>query len=110
MARLYRDLRPELDELLPPDSPAVRGAHTLRARAAGSQYLGVVIRGPVAGPPAAMAGAPGVRLSALAASRPDLIAAVKADVVAERAFLARRGALYLPLADLRTIGSASTPA
>ncbi len=103
MARLYRDLRPELDELLPPDSPAVRGAHTLRARAAGSQYLGVVIRGPAAGPPAAMAGALAARLGALAASRPELIAAVKADVAAERAFLARRGALYLPLADLRTI-------
>ena len=42
-------------------------------------------------------------MSAFAASRPDLIAAVKTDVAAERAFLARRGALYLPLDDLRTI-------
>ena len=75
MARLYRDLRPELDELLPPNSPAVRGAHTLRARAAGSQYLGVVIRGPVAGPPAAMAGALGARLTAFACStiRPPVL-------------------------------------
>ncbi|HXU03920.1 MAG TPA: MMPL family transporter [Polyangia bacterium] len=103
MARLYQNLRPELDELLPPDSPAVRGAHTLRARAAGSQYLGVVIRGATAGPPATMAAQLGARMSAFAAARPDLIAAVKTDIVAERAFLGRRGALYLPLDDLRTI-------
>jgi len=103
MARLYQHLRPELDELLPSDSPAVRGARTLRARAAGSQYLGVVIRGASAGPPAAMAAALGTRINAFAASRPDLIAAVKTDVAAERAFLSRRGALYLPLDDLRTI-------
>jgi len=70
MARLYEQLRPELDELLPPDSPAVRGAHALRARAAGSQYLGVVIRGAVAGPPAAFAAALGTRMSAFAATRP----------------------------------------
>jgi hypothetical protein len=103
MARLYEQLRPELDELLPPDSPAVRGAHALRARAAGSQYLGVVIRGGVAGPPAAFAAALGARMSAFAATRPDLISAVKVDIAAERAFLARRGALYLPIDDLRTI-------
>jgi len=103
MARLYQHLRPELDELLPPDSPAVRGARTLRARAAGSQYLGVVIRGANAGPAAAFAAELGARLSAFAATRPDLISAVKTDVAAERAFLAKRGALYLPLEDLRTI-------
>jgi uncharacterized protein len=103
MARLYEQLRPELDELLPPDSPAVRGAHALRARAAGSQYLGVVIRGGVAGPPAAFAAALGARMSAFAATRPDLVSAVKVDIAAERAFLARRGALYLALDDLRTI-------
>jgi uncharacterized protein len=103
MARLYGELRPELDELLPPDSPAVRGAHTLRARAAGTQYLGVVVRGPTPGPPAAFAAELGARMGAFARSRPDLIAAVKSEVAAERAFLARRAALYLPLADLRTI-------
>jgi predicted exporter len=103
MARLYQQLRPELDELLPPDAPAVRGARTLRARAAGSQYLGVVIRGAAAGPPATMAAALGARLGAFAATRPDLIASVKADIQAERAYLARRGALYLPIADLRAI-------
>ena len=93
---------PELDELLPPDSPAVRGAHALR-RAPPVAYLGVVILGAVAGPPAALAAALGARMSAFAATRPDLISAVKVDVAAERAFLARRGALYLPLDDLRTI-------
>ena len=103
MARLYQHLRPELDELLPPDSPAVRGARTLRTRAAGSQYLGVVIRGAAAGPPAAVAAALGARIGAFAALHPDLIAAVKTDIAAERAFLSRRGALYLPLDDLRTI-------
>lgn len=103
MARLYENLRAELDELLPPGSPAVRGARTLRARAAGSQYLGVVVRGPQPGPPAEMAIALGARMQAFATSRPDLIAAVRTDIAAERAFLARRGALYLPLADLRTI-------
>ena len=103
MAGLYQRLRPELDELLPPDSPAVRGARTLRTRAAGSQYLGVVIRGTAAGPAAAFAQELGARVSTFAATRPDLIAAVKTDVAAERAFLARRGALYLPLEDLRTI-------
>ena len=103
MARLYQHLRPELDELLPPDSPAVRGARTLRTRASGSQYLGVVIRGAAAGPPAAVAAALGARIGAFAALHPDLIAAVKTDIEAERAFLSRRGALYLPLDDLRTI-------
>ena len=74
MARLYEQLRPELDELLPPDSPAVRGAHTLRARAAGSQYLGVVIRGASAGPPAAIAAALGARMQRVRrdAARSDL--------------------------------------
>jgi uncharacterized protein len=103
MARLYENLRAELDELLPPGAPAVRGARTLRARAAGSQYLGVVVRGPQPGPPAEMATALGARMQAFATSRPDLIAAVRTDIAAERAFLARRGALYLPLADLHTI-------
>ena len=91
MARLYQHLRPELDELLPPDSPAVRGAQALRARAAGSQYLGVVIRGPAAGPPAAFAAELGARVRRVRGARPDLISAVKTDVAAERAFLAKRG-------------------
>src|SRR4029079_3380140 len=97
MARLYQHLRPELDELLPPDALAGRGARTRRARAAGSQYLGVVIRGANAGPAAAFAAELGARVSAFAATRPDLISAVKTDLAAERAFFAKRGALYLPL-------------
>jgi predicted exporter len=103
MAHLYQHLRPELDALLPRDSPAVRGAQALRARAAGAQYLGVVIRGPAGGAPAAFAAELGTRVRAFAASRPDLISAVKADVAAERAFLAKRGSLYLPLPDLHAI-------
>jgi hypothetical protein len=101
--RLYANLRPELDELLPEGSPAVRGARTLRARMAGAQHLGVVVRGAIAGPPAAFAAALADRLRAVAAERPDLVRGVHADVARERAFLARRGGLYLPLADLRAV-------
>jgi predicted RND superfamily exporter protein len=104
MARLYQHLRPELDELLPEGSAAVRGARTLRARMAGAQHLGIVVRGSAAGAAPAFAATLARRLSAFAAERPDLVRSVRANVAAERAFLRRRGPLYLPLEDLRTIG------
>ena len=43
-APLYRNLRSEVEELLPRDAPSVVAIDELRARMAGLQYLGVVDR------------------------------------------------------------------
>src|SRR6266436_2671427 len=42
-ASLYRNLRSEVEELLPRDAPSVIAIEELRARMAGLQYLGVVV-------------------------------------------------------------------
>jgi len=100
---LYANLRSDLEALLPADSPAVRGAQTLRNRMEGSQHLGIVIRGAKSGPPLEFATQLGDRIRAYAAARPDLILSVRTDVSAERRFIRKYGPLYIPLKDLRQL-------
>jgi predicted RND superfamily exporter protein len=97
MARLYAGISSDMEELLPPDAPAVRALGVLRARLPGSQYLGVVVKGDGAGPFAA-ALAERVR-----AYPPDLVRLVRADIAEERRFVRDHAALYLDLADLREV-------
>ena len=101
--RLYANLRSDLEALLPADSPAVRGAQTLRKRMEGSQHLGIVISGTSSGPPLAFATELGDRIRAYATTRPDLILSVRTDVSAERRFVRKYGPLYIPLKDLRQL-------
>jgi uncharacterized protein len=100
---LYANLRSDLEALLPADSPAVRGAQTLRERMEGSQHLGIVIRGRSSGPPLAFATELGDRIRAYSATRPDLILSVRTDVSAERRFIREYGPLYIPLKDIHRL-------
>ena len=103
MIDLYARLDTDLEALLPKDSPAVSGVRMLRERMAGSQHLGIVIRGRESGPPLAFATALGERLRAFAATRPELVRSVRTDIAEERRFIAKYGALYVPLDALRQI-------
>ena len=109
-AQLYRNLRSEVEELLPRDAPSVVAIGELRARMAGLQYLGVVVD--TGGPGAD--GRPGERLAAaehliddLAARirsyPPDLVSAVRTGWQAERAFVEKHEAALLALSDLQLI-------
>jgi len=102
---LYRNLRSDIEELLPRQAPSVVALDELRARMAGLQYLGVVVdfgAGNADKLPAAE------RLTDDLAARikqypPDLVTAVRTGFGTERAFIESRLALLLELGDLQTI-------
>ncbi|HEV3031066.1 MAG TPA: MMPL family transporter [Polyangia bacterium] len=104
-ASLYRNLRSEVEELLPRDAPSVIAIQELRARMAGLQYLGVVV-----GIDARAGGrlADGERLVDDLAARvraypPELVSAVRVGYAPERAFVEKHAAMLLQLADLQMI-------
>ncbi|HVR02696.1 MAG TPA: MMPL family transporter, partial [Polyangia bacterium] len=104
-ASLYRNLRSEVEELLPRDAPSVIAIQELRARMAGLQYLGVVV-----GIDARAGGrlTDGQRLIDDLAARvraypPELVSAVRVGYAPERAFVEKHAAMLLQLADLQTI-------
>jgi predicted RND superfamily exporter protein len=104
-ASLYRNLRSDVEELLPRDAPSVLGIQELRARMAGLQYLGVVVEVD------ARAGgsiAAGERLLDALAARvraypPDLVSAVRVGFRTEHQFIEKHGSMLLRLDDLQTI-------
>jgi predicted RND superfamily exporter protein len=104
-ASLYRNLRSDIEELLPRDAPSVVAIQELRARMSGLQYLGVVV---AAEPRAGGDVRAGERLLDDLATRVrqyprDLVSAVRTGYAPERAFVERHGAMLLDLADLQTI-------
>jgi len=102
-AGLYLNLKSDLEELLPRESPSVLAVDELRARLPGLQYLGVVVDvGDAARLPA------GERFIDDLAGRiqkypRSLARAVRTGTGEERAFLEKHAALYLDTADLRSI-------
>jgi uncharacterized protein len=104
-ASLYRNLRSDIEELLPRDAPSVLAIKELRGRMAGLQYLGVVVEVD------ARAGgrlADGERLLDDLAARvraypPTLVSAVRTGFKPERTFVEQHAAMLLPLDDLQTI-------
>ncbi|HET6279869.1 MAG TPA: MMPL family transporter, partial [Polyangia bacterium] len=100
---LYRNLRSDIEELLPRDAPSVVAIQELRTRMAGLQYLGVVVD---VGSPDNMPA--GERLIDDLAARirqftPDLVSAVRTGFKTERDFIESHLALLLELPDLQTI-------
>jgi len=105
-AQLYRNLRSELEELLPRDAPSVVAIGELRRRMAGLQYLGVVVDTGGPGHPERLARADRLvdDLAARIRGYPrDLVSAVRTGWQAERAFVERNSAALLDLDDLRLI-------
>jgi predicted RND superfamily exporter protein len=104
-ASLYRNLRSDVEELLPRDAPSVLAIKELRQRMAGLQYLGVVVEAD------ARAGGDvhaGERLLDDLAARvrrypSELVNGVRVGYETERAFIERHGAMLLALPDLRAI-------
>jgi predicted RND superfamily exporter protein len=100
---LYRNLKSDIEELLPRDSPSVKAIEELRARTTGLRYLGVVVdAGSREKLPAAerFVDALAERVRAYPA---DLVASVRTGTAEERAFLESHAPLYLDVADLERI-------
>ena len=105
-AQLYRNLRSEIEELLPRDAPSVVAIGELRRRMSGLQYLGVVID--AGGPGQAEKVAAAERLVDDLAARirlypRDLVSAVRTGWQAERSFVEDHAAALLALPDLQLI-------
>jgi uncharacterized protein len=100
---LYRNLRSELEELLPRDAPSVVAVQELRRRMSGLQYLGVVVD---AGRPQDLPA--GERflddLAARVRGYPArLVSGVRTGYEAERTFIERHTAMLLELPDLQDV-------
>ncbi len=106
-ATLYRNLRSDVEELLPRDAPSVQAIDELRRRFTGLQVLGVVVEAPP-GNVDALGG--GERLLDDLAARvrtypADLVTDVHVGYDVERAFVEKHGSMLIALDDLRTIRS-----
>ena len=102
-ARLYFNLRSDLEELLPRSAPSVLAVDELRSRLPGLLYLGVLVDvGAADNLPA------GERLLDDLAARvraypPDMVRAVRLGTAGERHFIEQHKPLYMDLADLETL-------
>ena len=102
-AMLYANLKSDVQELLPRDSPSVKAVDEVRARMPGLQFLGVVVD---------TGNADNVEqadkfLDDLAARvkkyPPELVNSVRLGTEDERKFIEKHAALYIDLPDLKTI-------
>ncbi len=104
-ASLYRNLRSDVEELLPREAPSVGAIGELRRRMAGLQYLGVVVD---AGPGGDV-GAAERLLDDLAVRvrqyPPALMTGVHVGFERERAFIEDHASMLLALPDLQAIRS-----
>jgi uncharacterized protein len=100
---LYRHLRSDLEELLPPDAPSVVAIQELRHRMAGLQYLGVLVD--TGGPDHLVAGERFLDdLAARIRRYPrDEVSDVRTGFASERAFVERHAGSLIELADLQVI-------
>jgi uncharacterized protein len=103
VAGLYAHVRSDLEDLLPGTAPSVVAIRELRARMPGMQYLGILVdSGDEAQLPAAERMLDDLAARVRAYPR-RLVRDVRTTDAAERHFLEDNAALYLHLADLRTI-------
>ncbi|MCG5054978.1 MAG: MMPL family transporter [Myxococcales bacterium] len=91
--QLFRDVRADLQELMPRDSEAARALDRIHERLGSQGHLTVVAHGDDPAANRAFIDALAERLRALAS---PLIARVQADVRAERAWLRQRAPLLMP--------------
>jgi hypothetical protein len=100
---LYRNLRTEVEELLPRDAPSVVAIGELRRRMSGLQHLGVIVNVP---DPARMPDAERFLddLSARVGGYPENeVSQVRTGFAVERAFVEANAARLVALEDLRTV-------
>jgi uncharacterized protein len=103
VAGLYAHVRSDLEDLLPGTAPSVVAIRELRARMPGMQYLGILVdSGDEAQLPAAERMLDDLAARVRAYPR-RLVRDVRTTDAPERRFLEDNAALYLHLADLRTI-------
>jgi uncharacterized protein len=104
---LYRNLRSDVEELLPGDAPSVVAIRELRKRMAGLQYLGVVVDVGVGPGKADLVPAAEHLLDDLAARvrqyPRDQVSDVRLGFEIERDFVEQHVAMLLELPDLQTI-------
>jgi predicted RND superfamily exporter protein len=99
-ARLYGDLRANVEELLPEGAPSVAAARDLGPRLHTVTHLAVVLQGERGDALERLADDLAARLRRLP---PSLVQSVEYRVDEQQAFLRRYGALYVSLDDLRTL-------
>ncbi len=102
---LYANLKSDLEQLLPRDSPSVVAIDEMRARNSGLQYLGVVVD---TGTPESLPA--GERFVDDLATRiraypPEMVRSVRVDTKTEREFVEKHAPLYIDVADLKEIRS-----
>jgi predicted RND superfamily exporter protein len=102
-ATLYRNLKSDLEELLPRESPSVRALDEMRRRLPGLQYLGVVVD---VGRPENLAA--GERFLDDLATRiraypPQMVREVRTGSEQERKLVLAHAPLYVELGDLREV-------
>jgi len=100
---LYRNLKSDLEELLPRESPSVRALDEMRARLPGLQYLGVVVD--TATPenlPAAERFLDDLA-ARIRAYPPEMVREVRTGNEAEKKFIEKHAPLYVDLADLQEV-------
>jgi predicted RND superfamily exporter protein len=101
-ARLYGDLRSDMEELLPADAPSVAAAKSLRPKLHTVTQLSLVLEG---GDPDAMDRFADDLAGRLKALPPGLVDTVEYRTDAAEAYLHRFGALYLSVEELQQIQS-----
>jgi predicted RND superfamily exporter protein len=104
-ASLYRNLRSDVEELLPRDAPSVVAIKELRQRMAGLQYLGIVVEidARAGGSVAAAEHLLDDLKERVRAYPPQLVSEVRVGYKPEHDFVEKHAAMLLQLGDLQTI-------
>jgi predicted RND superfamily exporter protein len=102
-ANLYIHLRSELDQLLPREAPSVLAIEELRSRMPGLQYLGVLVEVNEASQLPAAERMVDDLATRVRAYPPELVRTARTGVTEERDFVRAHAALFMDLADVRTI-------
>jgi predicted RND superfamily exporter protein len=104
-ASLYRNLRSDIEELLPRDAPSVVAIQELRQRMTGLQYLGVVVEIDAKAGGTLAAGEHLLDdLAARVRTYPhELVSEVRTGYGAERAFVEKHAAMLAELGDIQTV-------
>jgi predicted RND superfamily exporter protein len=105
-ARLYANLRSDIEELLPSDAPSVKAIDEMRARMSGLLFLGVLVDAGANASPDRMKAAERLIDDLAARVRrypPSLVGGVRLGFAAERTFIERHAPMLVELSDLRMI-------
>ena len=101
-AKLYADLRSDVEELLPPNADSVKAAHSIGPKVHNVTHLSVVLEGDNPDALEKFADDLAVKLRAFPK---DMVASVDYRVDEQEAFVHKYGALYIDLPDLNQIAS-----